>query len=57
MGTTDYSKVDSKIECSSSYAFHLVANALDQRVYSVLCVPCLMMAGDEDAFMSAVQGS
>lgn len=37
--------------------FHLVAPTLDQRVNNVLCEPCLMIAGDEDAFMSIGQGS
>lgn len=55
--TIDFSKVQSKIEGSSNYVFHLVATTPDQRVYSALCEPFLMIAGDEDAFMSAVQGS
>lgn len=42
---------------SSSDVFHLVAPTLDQRVNGVSCEPCLMIAGDEDAFMSIGQGS
>lgn len=41
----------------AALCFIWVATILDQRVYSVFCEPCLMIAGDEDPFMSAVQGS